>query len=157
MKKTKDIKLNNFTFTYTIEDDEDYEYSKEAILRLNIGHAYRPLLDACDRYDNNKSVTTFLLTIFIGSLGEKGDSNKRGARFLDEYGEDIGIVEYVERLFGKLPKTHDKEIIKRREEIHRYFLKVHKTLVSAGWKENTIFDKEAINNFEKIIINYSVN
>jgi hypothetical protein len=107
-------------------------------------------------HDNSKCITIFLLGIFIRSLGGEKGSNKRGARFLDEHNQYISVVDYVRLLFGKLPNTDNAAILQRRTQVNNHFLKVYKTLTAAGWKENTAFEKGAIGNFQKMIIDYKI-
>jgi hypothetical protein len=146
------IKIKFPTATMTIEST-DPEYSTETLLDIRIGHAYRPLLDACNAHNDNISVTRFLLIIFITSLGEDKDHNG-GARFINENGQEINAINYVRLLFKKLPATNDKKTLLRRYQIKEYFKEVYKTLTTAGWKENTVFEKDKINEFKEIIVNY---
>jgi hypothetical protein len=134
-------------------------YSTEAALHINKaeGKSCINSLRACFTENSNSYITSFLIKIFVDSLGE-GGSPKSGVFCYDYNNNLINISEFFVLLLEKLVleiKNETKEakanFIKRGSEIKNHFEHTKQLLIKAGWKEQTPFSKAEQNRFKEVI------
>jgi hypothetical protein len=144
----------------TITVDRENEYSIEAALHINKaeGKSCMNSLKACFNENSNSYITSFLIKIFVGSLGE-GGSPRSGVFCYDYNNNLITISEFFVLLLKNLAlgvKNGTKEVkanfMKRGIEIKTHFEHTKQLLIKAGWKERTPFSKEDQARFKEIIV-----
>jgi hypothetical protein len=145
----------------TIAFANENEYSTEAALHIDKaeGRSCLNSLESCFTQNSNNYISSFLIKIFVSSIGAGGSPNS-GVFCYDSKENLITISEFFILLLKKLAvgfqnetKEAKNEFIKRGKEIQSHFEYTKKLLIQSGWKERTPFSRQEQDKFTKIIKN----